>query len=182
VAPVGLALQPNHAFQVGAECAALTHGHPSGYLSAGYLSELIARVIRGEEVREAAERTRDRLPVYDGHEETLERVSVALELSRTDCASADAVAELGAGWVGEEALAIALYCALRCPDDWRAASLAAVNHSGDSDSNGSICGAILGARLGVSAIPAQWIDRVENRTPLESTAQRMHTLFGNEGT
>ncbi len=53
VAPVGLAVQPEVAFQMGSEVAALTHGHPSGYLSAAYLALLISNVVHGASLREA---------------------------------------------------------------------------------------------------------------------------------
>ena len=65
------------------------------------------------------------------------------------------------GWVGDEALAIAVYSCLKHPDDPRAALVSAVNHSGDSDSTGAIAGNILGARLGLKALPRDWIDRLE---------------------
>ena len=44
VAPVGLipGLTPTRAFDLAARCAAQTHGHPSGYLSAGVLAALSA--------------------------------------------------------------------------------------------------------------------------------------------
>ena len=63
--------------------------------------------------------------------------------------------QLGQGWTGEEALAIAACCAVAAPTP-RAALLAAVNHSGDSDSTGSITGNLLGAALGQQAIPEGW--------------------------
>ena len=62
---------------------------------------------------------------------------------------------IGGGWVGEEALAIALYCAARYPYDFHQALRIAVNHSGDSDSTGAITGNILGAFLGMKEIEAQ---------------------------
>ena len=65
--------------------------------------------------------------------------------------------QLGGGWVGEEALAIAVACALAAPD-FEQGVLAAVNHSGDTDSTGSICGNILGALHGESAIPTRWLE------------------------
>ncbi len=176
-APVGLALQLDDPFQAGAECAALTHGHPSGYLSAGYLSELIARLVRGCELRSAVRATRHSLRRYDGHAETLHSVDRALELADSATPVPDAIEQLGQGWVGEEALAIALFSALRHSADWTAATLAAVNHSGDSDSTGSICGAILGAALGVEAIPLRWIEQLENRALLDQTARDMYAAF-----
>jgi hypothetical protein len=50
-----------------------------------------------------------------------------------------AIAALGGGWVGEEALAIGLYAALVAPSFADAIRLAA-NHGGDSDSTASIAG------------------------------------------
>ena len=36
-----------------------------------------------------------------------------------------------------------------------------VNHDGDSDSTGAICGNLLGAMHGLSAFPQEWIDKLE---------------------
>jgi ADP-ribosyl-[dinitrogen reductase] hydrolase len=58
---------------------------------------------------------------------------------------------LGQGWVAEEALAIAVLCALAA-DTPRNAIIAAVNHDGDSDSTGSITGNLVGAMHGVAAL------------------------------
>ena len=79
----------------------------------------------------------------------------------------------GKGWVAEEALGIALFCALRHQDDVAAALRAAANISGDSDSTASITGAILGATLGDMAIPARWVAAVQNRELLVDSADRL---------
>ena len=65
---------------------------------------------------------------------------------------------LGQGWVAEETLAIAVYCALKYSNDFEKGVLTAVNHSGDSDSTGSVTGQILGAYLGFEAIPQKYIE------------------------
>ena len=52
-------------------------------------------------------------------------------------------------------------CCLKYPDDIRKMLIAAVNHSGDSDSTGAVAGNILGACLGMDAIPKDWLDRLE---------------------
>ena len=64
----------------------------------------------------------------------------------------DGIHQLGEGWVGDEALAIAVFCAVRYQNDFAAGIRAAVNHKGDSDSTGAICGNILGAWLGEEAV------------------------------
>ena len=76
---------------------------------------------------------------------------------------------LGEGWTGDEALAIAACCALVAPT-LAAGLLAAVNHSGDSDSTGSITGNLLGAVHGPDAIPEDWLDCLEGRSLVEQVA------------
>ena len=55
VAPIGLIYDKKEAFRLGCDCAALTHGHPSGYISGGILSCIISCIIEGMEIDEAIE-------------------------------------------------------------------------------------------------------------------------------
>ena len=177
VAPVGLfAEDADQAATLGAECAALTHGHQLGYLPAAMLARLIHTLSHRESVSlaEAAEEARqavarlfrdaEHLPAF------LERMDAAADLARGDLTDPEAIRRLGAGWVGDEALAIALYCALRYPGDFRRGLIAAVNHSGDSDSTGAITGNILGAALGLSAIPQAYLADLELREVITEMA------------
>ncbi len=75
--------------------------------------------------------------------------------------------------MGEEAVAMALYCVLRHPDDYTSAVRLAANISGDSDSVASIAGGIVGARLGCDALPGAWVARLENGDELVSISQRL---------
>ena len=70
----------------------------------------------------------------------------------------------------EEALAIAIYCALKYRTDFTTALVTAVNHDGDSDSTGAITGNILGAYLGLNQIPPRWIQQVELSNVLSQVA------------
>jgi ADP-ribosylglycohydrolase len=79
----------------------------------------------------------------------------------------------GGGWIAEEAVAMALYCVLKHPDDYVAAVRLGANISGDSDSVASIAGGILGARLGTAAIPADWVEALENRDYVADLADRL---------
>ena len=89
---------------------------------------------------------------------------------------APTVKELGGGWVGEEALSIAVYSALSFPNDFPQAVRLAVNHDGDSDSTGSICGNIMGMLLGAGAIPVEWRDGVELCNVIRAYAVRLSTI------
>jgi len=61
--------------------------------------------------------------------------------------------KLGGGWVAEETVAIAVYCSLAHFNDFEKAMVAAVNHSGDSDSTGAVTGNLLGVVFGYEALP-----------------------------
>lgn len=161
VAPVGLFYSRSQAFQMGAEVAAITHGHPSGYLAAGALASIIAAIVDGQKLKQSIFSAIDELKEYENHSECVNALSNAVQLSESDVNSHDAIHSLGQGWVAEEALAISVYCALKYSGDFRAALIAAVNHDGDSDSTGAITGNILGAYLGIEAIPDLWIKQVE---------------------
>ena len=73
----------------------------------------------------------------------------------------DNIRRIGEGWVAEETLAIAIYCALRHQDNFSDGIIAAVNHAGDSDSTGAIAGNILGALLGYEAMEKKWKENLE---------------------
>lgn len=87
----------------------------------------------------------------------------------------EALEHIGRGWTGEEALALALYCVIRYPDDYTACMRRGANTEGDSDSIAAIAGGIMGARLGLDAIPADWRARCEHRDDIVALAARMET-------
>jgi ADP-ribosylglycohydrolase len=179
VAPVGLACaDADKAFRIGCESAAITHGHPTGYLCAGFLAALISRLVTGESLVAAVETTLRMLRGYDHHEESLSAVENAVELSARRDRSPETVETLGAGWVADEALAIGLYCALAAGDDFRQGALMAVNHSGDSDSTGAVFGNIAGAAHGPGAIPRLWLDGLELKTVIAEIADDLFERCG----
>lgn len=166
-APLGLTFEGEEAFLNGKTNGALTHGHPSGYLSAAALARIIAELVKGESLAYALGVTMERLKKEVGHEEVLLYLKKAYELSMEEIEPKRAIEALGLGWVGEEALAIAVYCALKYENDPREALLAAVNHDGDSDSTGAICGNLIGTWKGFDALPVDWVEAVEGKSILD---------------
>lgn len=176
MAPVGLFYEKEQAFSLGMEFAAITHGHPSAYISAGALSYIIACIIEGYDLYESVKMTLDKVKEVNGYEDTLNKLNIALELYEENVSDENAIEILGGGWFGEEALAIAVFCSLKYESDFKSALIAAVNHSGDSDSTGAITGNILGAYLGTSKIPIEWKDRIELREVIVQMADTLLEL------
>ncbi|MFG3206287.1 ADP-ribosylglycohydrolase family protein [Streptomyces sp. NPDC048192] len=163
-APFGLIAEYDHvAFQMAARAAQITHGHPTGYYAAGTLAAIVANLVAGDSMEGAVLRAMRVLCRYPGHEETTAALERAVtEAGDVSVAPPERVEKLGAGWVAEEALAIAVFCALY-PGRPETKLLRAVNHSGDSDSTGAICGNLIGAQYGDHALPHEWVQRVEGR-------------------
>ena len=153
------------------DAAEITHQHPLGYIPASLMSHVIYRLaLDGHPTREdliayvleGMGKLGDLFPQH--HQEVLEMMGmarVAIDLSANDRSDLQNIGALGGGWVGDEALAIALYCAIRHFDDFEQAMIAAVNHGGDRDSTGAVTGNILGAAVGYEVIPQFFKDDLE---------------------
>ena len=173
VAPVGLyfndrGMDGKDIARIGAEAAAITHGHILGWMSAAVLVQIIHEISQdGAGVREAVDRSletaEEMWPESEKKQYLIRLVRQAVDLAGGDTEDLQAIHRLGAGWVGEEALAIAVYCAAKHENDFDRAVIAAVNHNGDSDSTGAVTGNILGARLGLSGIPEKYTEKLELR-------------------
>ncbi|MBA8794429.1 ADP-ribosylglycohydrolase [Friedmanniella endophytica] len=165
-------------FDAAAEAAGFTHGHVTGRLASGALASLVGALVRGRSLAEAVEDTLGLLERRDGHQETSRAIVRAVEAARHP-ADAAVVESLGAGWIAEEALAVGLYAALAHPEPGEVldALALAVTHSGDSDSTGSICGNLLGALHGETALPPELVFEVEGRGTILTLADDLCTEF-----
>jgi len=116
-APFGLVPQlvPEAVLRLSADAASLTHGHPSARQSAAHFSLLIHELLLGASLDDAIGALAARLEEDPATDPALRlRVARALELAaeRRLLSPEELCAELGEGWVAEEALAIALYAVL----------------------------------------------------------------------
>lgn len=151
----------------GAYIAAVTHGHPLGYMSAAVVVHIISRLVYGKTdslediIVDARNTCKEVFSGYDCLNELMDIIDLAIELSKNDEDDLDNIHKLGEGWVAEEALGIALYCALKYQNDFSKALQVSVNHKGDSDSTGAVTGNILGALIGFDAIEDKWKNNLE---------------------
>ena len=179
---------------LGAKAAAITHGHPMGWVPAGMLADIVDRCLYESyaSLRELVEaslaETVKTFAACEGIEAFEAMMRRAMDLASRphgegiETASVDepAIRSLGGGWVGDEALAIAVYAALRYDSDLKEALIAAVNHGGDSDSTGAICGNMLGAWLGLDAIDPSWTEKLELTEEMYAMADALQSVIDYE--
>ena len=151
--------------------AEITHKHIASTFASALLATTVENCIQDEKV--------DRMQFFfivtgglimmqeyfPGHDKELDKfdklIRRALDLGKSDVPEEEAIRELGEGWVGDEAIAIAVFSVMRHIDSFEDCIVCAVNHDGDSDSTGAIAGNIIGAILGYSAIPTYYLDSLE---------------------
>jgi ADP-ribosylglycohydrolase len=195
-APIGLyfARDVDAMVRVSAAQSSLTHRHPTGIASSVAAAAPVAFVLREKKLdgvvaftRRCVEMLDPRFLVAVGCPEPLaeqignrEMLAALDELEGALDKEADDVCSLlGGAWIGEEAVATALWCVLKAGGDFRAAVLRGANSSGDSDSIACIAGSIAGALVGALGIPPAWVERVEKSRELDGLATALQRTRTN---
>lgn len=134
VAPIGFMLSRDHGsseeimqkvIQLGAESAALTHGHPLGFISAGMMAGLINECVYGKSddlrgmILYALHNTHALFGTVPSMSELTGLIVKALDLAEEDGDPFEHIAQLGHNSAcAESTMAIAIYCALRYQDNF----------------------------------------------------------------
>ena len=183
---VGLFLDPDEVpeseiLRLGAETVALTHGSPVAFLSGAALAHIICHSLREREktIRQIVQQAMDALQkeygtAYGQTDEVVAWVRMALQLADDGSVTPIQAMERLRCETGAQVLAGGIYAAICGQDDFDAAMIAAVNHSGRSAAVGAITGAILGARMGEAALPEFYLESLECVEPLRELADDLY--------
>lgn len=169
-------------FDSAAQAAGYTHGHSTGQMASGALAGLIGAIMRGHDLPRAIDEMMGQLRSRHGCAEVHQAIEQATQTARRGPAP-EHIESLGGGWVAEEALAMAIYASLVHPEPSQVLDALAlsVTHSGDSDSTGAICGNILGALHGETALPPELAFEVEGRGTILTLADDFFYEFTSGG-
>ncbi len=161
--------------KLGAQTVALTHGNVETFLCGSILSECIAAVLQnpeqplGDVFGSAIE---NMVSHYGSRFEQAQELADMLGGVINRCSSEDprAVMEALRCETAPECVAGAMYACLTAGEDFDAAMILAVNHSGRSGAVGSLTGAILGAKMGAEALPDFYLESLEAAPILDELA------------
>lgn len=166
---------------LGAQVVALTHGDPMAFLSGAVLAYSIAGILHAPEValeeqfRQAcAAVVRQFGGSYPQAAALQELIGGAIDMALDPrIPGVEAMEQLGCG-TAAQVLAGAVYAALASHEDFDAAMIIAVNHSGKSAGVGALTGAILGAKLGSQELPEFYLESLEASRELEELSRDLH--------
>lgn len=157
---------PEKLLEVASLSGKISHCHPTAdaaCIAGTYAVKLALDGVRPEEMFDPL------LKVTAGiSEEFTKAFEEAYELAKRDMSDEEALRKIGQGWYAEETFALSCFCMLRYPDDYKKVVQTAVNITGDSDSVGAVAGGIMGARLGIEAVPENWVQALLGKKNLES--------------
>ena len=165
-------LTPPQVGELTARIVAVTHGDPTAFLSAAVLSYAITGILMEpalpleEQFASAIAATeyqfRGKYPELATVTGTL---SAALERAK-GAEPMDGVMESLQCFSAMNCVAGAIYASLANQQDFATAMITAVNHSGCSSAVAGLTGAILGAKMGLSALPDFYLESLEAVKPL----------------
>jgi ADP-ribosylglycohydrolase len=173
VAPIGLLSwrEEEQLVEWARASSLLTHGHDAALEGSVAAALLVARALQGQSPEELYQAVAS---ACGGRSRDFDQCWQKIpNLLQEEPALVLAEGGLGEGWIAEEAVASAFYCYWRSPTDFRKIILTAANTDGDSDSIACIAGGIAGAALGVSAIPSEWLDVLEDAEGLRELAEKL---------
>lgn len=183
VAPIGLFApaigDDASVFRMAANAAALTHGHPTGFLTAGYLAVTIAALARGEALNAALDTADAQLRTQDNYTEISNALALARALAAQGQPRSAHLERLGHGWVAAETLAIAIYSALSA-SSFGNGVLFAAHDAGARHTAAAITGNLLGAQLGHAAIPPAWLAQLELHDEIDRLAHDLHAVAAGQ--
>ncbi len=175
VAPIGLFVSPGPELEYLARASAkATHAHPVGVDGAVVQAAAVASAVDLDPAApfDAADFGR-RLADIARTSEMRTRLASVERLLVEGARPARAAAEFGFGIAVQDSLPFALYAFLTHPDSFENCLFFAALHASDRDTVGAMACAVSGAYLGVDAIPAKWLAKLENRHLVDTLARRL---------
>lgn len=174
IAPVGLlnAWTPERLKEDVEKAGIITHRNPEALKGGLAVAYAVARLASGADHKGLLEDVCE----FVGPCRVTDNLRKAGEFLNRKIEPEQALRILGTGGYVVETVASAFYCFLLTPEDFKASVITAVMGGNDADTTAAITGALSGALNGLSAIPGQWVERVEQSNYIRSLARSIYEL------
>lgn len=173
-------LTPPQIGELAVQIVSLTHGDPTAFLSAAVLSYAVTGILMEPKLPletqflsaiSAVERQ------FRGKYPEAAQVAATLKAAVRRAEAAEPMSQTMESlqcYSAMNCLAGAIYASLANQNDFDTAMITAVNHSGYSSAVGAVTGAILGAKMGYSALPDFYVESLE---PINALCQLAEDMF-----
>lgn len=182
--PIGIVFyeNPDRLEEIATLASRCTHDDPVAIASGIATANLVSLALQGIDSKKYIERTIEAThKISPEFADQMESVSSALALD-DDKAAIKLLRKHKHQLRGNahDIISIALYSFLKSPESYEETIKRATNHKGDTAATGCIAGAISGAYNGISRIPKEWVDAIENREELLRISQELADCHEND--
>ena len=152
----------------------VTHTHPAAHAAVATLVVLLSATLKGssDALSQAEKKASVEDDILGG------RIRNALMLAREGVDTESAVLKIGHDVSVYQTLPLSFFLISRYQDHPPDLLTVAAHVGGNTDTIALICGAYIGAKKGISALPADLIEGLEDRQRFELLAGRLHTIYG----
>ena len=167
-------LTPPQIGELSAQIVSLTHGDPTAFLSAAVLAYAVTGILMEPELpleTQFLSAISAMEQQFRGNYSEAYQVAATLKAAVRRAEAAEPMSQVMEElqcYSAMNCLAGAIYASLANQNDFDTAMITAVNHSGYSSAVGAITGAILGAKMGYSALPDFYVESLE---PVDALCQ-----------
>jgi ADP-ribosylglycohydrolase len=147
-------------YSLAVEASAITHHDKTSHEASAVFAIMIYYLALGRDLGSALKLALQMFEEHRANNETTDALKLACMLANDDTPMIESIQLIGRGFIAEQALAIAVYCALKT-NSFNDGIVASVNHSGNSESTGSIAGQLMGIMYGFNGIPQKFLDDLE---------------------
>jgi ADP-ribosylglycohydrolase len=151
----------------------VTHTHPAAHAAVSTLAVLISATLNGssDALALAEKKASFEDDVLGG------RIRNALMLAREGVDTGTAVLKIGHDVSVYQTIPLSFFLISRYQEHPPDLLTVAANVGGNTDTIGLVCGAYIGAKKGIGALPADLLEGLEERQRLELLAGRLHTIY-----
>ena len=167
-------LTPPQIGELTAQIISLTHGDPTAFLSAAVLAYAVTGILMEPQLpleTQFLSAISAMEQQFRGNYSEAYQVAATLKAAVRRAEAAEPMSQVMEElqcYSAMNCLAGAIYASLANQNDFDTAMITAVNHSGYSSAVGAITGAILGAKMGYSALPDFYVESLE---PVDALCQ-----------
>lgn len=181
IAPLGIFYyDAENLYDIAQKAAVATHTHPLGIDGAALLAKLAGLLVPKDPNMYSVEEHRiDLITQLIDFAKTSKykgKLSKIKELLINDSSLLQGERELGSNVLAFKSVPFSIFAFLKEPNTFRNSLLDTVLISSDRDTVGAMVGGLLGAYLGISHIPENWMEKLENISYFRELAEDMYNL------
>ena len=159
-------------YQIIKEVSSITHGHIRSVIACFYYLEFARQIILGE----------DKFEIYKSLQSEISNFLNSLEINPNEIAFYDRILkgnifelsqdEISSSGYVLHTLEASVWCLLTT-ENYKDATLKAVNLGEDTDTNAAVTGGLAGLLYGFENIPKTWMEQLARKADIENLAERM---------